>query len=745
MSSRSEPISPSIFLHHRPSTYGLLGHENHENQSIPINPNLLWFTSPYMEDKFIKSIYCDRKDHKTLSLEFRSTLLVFYLYLTLYITILIAFSILLNADNEMADSNLRFQLIFLSAILIISYMILYSFHKSTFCLYHCRFFLMLLGFLFLIYLIVGDERVLSGMLSEDYHKSSIPSTLGVICWIIMMRNILFDSFYLVGILCVSSIVLFLSFSLSYSPLNDYSIIAECAIMVLFLGLQVIEAHKFDYRSRQLFYRAERERENFYIPEVDVSMQDVIKSEIEHLVNSCDSIKNDIKYGYSVVMFKDVKNRLKNASIEVEKVKRRIAHGHYYKEIRFQEAPDIDKEDIEFINQNYMEVRQTQDAFEIMVPKKFTFTEDETKNKKAFPFRNYGASELESVLSTIGRNWNFDIWFIYNATGSSIFVIAKYLLKKWNLNETFNIPESVSDLYFKTIEKGYNKNPYHNACHAADVLHCVLFFIQHSSLHVYLSALDILSSIIASLGHDVGHPALTNRYLINNHDELAYQYNDQSVLENMHCSNTFTIMQKSGCNVLEGITSSDWFKARKLIIDMILGTDMSKHFELLGRFRTRAINLSDLDIEKADDKVMILAMALKCGDIGHSAKVKDLHEKWSQLVCEEFFNQGDLEKKNKQPVSMYCDRDTTNIPKSQAGFIKNICLPLFEVWCSYLKSDVINTLVLEQMKKNLAMWEHKSVGRRVTQKIYQSDENSQESFEWQRHISISYDQMNKPTL
>lgn len=112
--------------------------------------------------------------------------------------------------------------------------------------------------------------------------------------------------------------------------------------------------------------------------------------------------------------------------------------------------------------------------------------------------------------------------------------------------------------------------------------------------------------------------------------------------------------------------------------MILETDMMKHFEILGRFRARAINLADLTVDNQDDKILILSMGLKCADIGHSSKILELHEKWTALVCEEFYRQGDIEKQRKQQVSMYCDRDTTDLPKSQAGFIKNICLPLYDV-------------------------------------------------------------------
>ena len=111
--------------------------------------------------------------------------------------------------------------------------------------------------------------------------------------------------------------------------------------------------------------------------------------------------------------------------------------------------------------------------------------------------------------------------------------------------------------------------------------------------------------------------------------------------------------------------------------MIMATDMSKHFEFLGQFRARVISLRDLEMNNFEDKILALCMGIKCADLGHTAKSIDLHKKWTFLLCDELFSQGDLEKERNQTVSMYCDRDNTDIDKSQAGFLKNICLPLYD--------------------------------------------------------------------
>lgn len=214
-------------------------------------------------------------------------------------------------------------------------------------------------------------------------------------------------------------------------------------------------------------------------------------------------------------------------------------------------------------------------------------------------------------------------------------------------------------------------------------------------------------MVAALSHDIGHPGLTNRYLISSKNELALRYNDLSVLENMHCALIYTLLNDPQFNIFSALKHSEWTNSRRLLIEMILHTDMSKHFETLSRFRMRANSLKDLNEEILEDRTSILCMCLKCADLGHSAKVFELHEKWTELVCEEFFLQGDLEKQNFMPVSIYCDRDDTDVPKSQAGFIRNVCIPLYLVFFNYSKAEFVEKECVEQLYKNLNIWEDRS--------------------------------------
>lgn len=51
------------------------------------------------------------------------------------------------------------------------------------------------------------------------------------------------------------------------------------------------------------------------------------------------------------------------------------------------------------------------------------------------------------------------------------------------------------------------------------------------------------------------------------------------------------------------------------------------------------------------------------DISNSAKPFEICKQWTEYLYEEFFKQGDLEKERGYTVSMFMDRNTTNIANS----------------------------------------------------------------------------------
>lgn len=332
-------------------------------------------------------------------------------------------------------------------------------------------------------------------------------------------------------------------------------------------------------------------------------------------------------------------------------------------------------------------------------------------------KNYEMQELIGLLKRVGKEWNFDMFFLADCTqDKALFNVGSFCVQRFHLDSNFLITESVYEEFFKALESLYKPNPYHNSTHAADVLASFLFILNQSSLSQFIQDYEILAVIIAMLGHDVGHPGLTNRFLVNSKHSLSvtcnvYLDNDSSVLENMHSATIFSLMQEESKNILRTLPKELSSIVRSLIIEMILSTDMAKHFDLVGRFKAR-LNCSEVNLKDAEQRAEILRIITKASDIGHAAKSSELHKKWTNLICEEFFTQGDCEKKLGLPVSMYCDREKTDLGKSQIGFIRNIVLPVYESLYLCFGSSQIKENCIEQLEENVKMWEDGMLKRRV---------------------------------
>eukprot|EP00949_MAST-11_sp_MAST-11-sp1_P000293 g293.t1 len=244
-----------------------------------------------------------------------------------------------------------------------------------------------------------------------------------------------------------------------------------------------------------------------------------------------------------------------------------------------------------------------------------------------------------------------------------------------------------------------KNPYHNAYHAADVTNSVSTFLS-GEVGSSLSVLETVSTLLAAAIHDVGHTGHNNQYHVVTRSDLALLYNDQSVLEMYHLATGFRVLQDASANCLAHLSREDYGICRSLIIDLVLATDMSKHFSLVTQF-----NLGYEQQNKEEEKEFPLLLKLQCiiktADIGHCAKPVDLHVKWSMAISEEFFRQGDEEREKGLPVAPHMDRQTACIPKGQIGFINFVVKPLYEI-CAKISPDTCN-LAVENLEASLKHW------------------------------------------
>ncbi|CAG2115490.1 unnamed protein product, partial [Medioppia subpectinata] len=199
---------------------------------------------------------------------------------------------------------------------------------------------------------------------------------------------------------------------------------------------------------------------------------------------------------------------------------------------------------------------------------------------------------------------------------------------------------------------------------------------------WLSDLEIFATLVAAIIHDYQHTGTTNNFHVMSGSDITLVYNDRSVLENYHISAAFKVMRENDSNILINLSKEEYREFRTLVIDMVLATDMSSHFQQIKTLKT-LLGHTEFNIDKSKG----LAYILHSSDISHPSKCFNLHYKWTKLLMEEFFRQGDMEKELGLPYSPLCDRTSTLIPQSQIGFIDFIVGPTMEL-CGDLIDRVI---------------------------------------------------------
>ncbi|KRZ08090.1 putative 3',5'-cyclic phosphodiesterase pde-4, partial [Trichinella zimbabwensis] len=313
-----------------------------------------------------------------------------------------------------------------------------------------------------------------------------------------------------------------------------------------------------------------------------------------------------------------------------------------------------------------------------------------------------SSELINHLNQIDR-WGVDIFKMDELSHNhSLTTITFTILKNRGLLKAFNIRPARLLTYLLHLEDHYRKNSYHNSLHAADVTQTVHVMLSTPSLESVFTDLEKLAVIFAAAIHDVDHPGLTNQFLVNSGSELAIMYNDESVLEQHHLAVAFKLLQETDCDILTGFSKKHRQLFRRIVIDTVLATDMSKHMSLLADLKTmvetkKVSGPGMPSLEKYNDRIQVLQNMIHIADLSNPAKPINLYQQWIDRLLEEYWKQGDRERELGLEISPMCDRRNVSREKSQVGFIDYIVHPLMETWADLVYPE--GQAVLDQLEEN----------------------------------------------
>ncbi|XP_078283645.1 high affinity cAMP-specific and IBMX-insensitive 3',5'-cyclic phosphodiesterase 8A isoform X2 [Rhinoraja longicauda] len=320
-----------------------------------------------------------------------------------------------------------------------------------------------------------------------------------------------------------------------------------------------------------------------------------------------------------------------------------------------------------------------------------------------------------------ENWDFDIFELEAVTQKRPLVfLGLKTCSRFRVCEYLHCPESTFYAWVHAIEASYNSsNMYHNSTHAADVLHATAYFLSKEKVKQRLDHTAEVAALIAAIVHDVDHPGRTNSFLCNASSDLAVLYNDIAVLESHHAALAFQLTTRNaGCNIFKNMERNEYRIIRKAIIDMVLATEMTKHFEHVNKFvnaivkplsglekngigpGTSKVNSSRSTVDSVENQTLILRMLIKCADVSNCCRPLQLYIEWARRISEEYFIQTADEKEKGLPVVMpLFDRKTCNIPKSQISFIDYFITDMFSSWNKF--ADLPD--LIHHLETNFEYW------------------------------------------
>ncbi|XP_038079334.1 cAMP and cAMP-inhibited cGMP 3',5'-cyclic phosphodiesterase 10A-like [Patiria miniata] len=259
-------------------------------------------------------------------------------------------------------------------------------------------------------------------------------------------------------------------------------------------------------------------------------------------------------------------------------------------------------------------------------------------------------------------------------------------------------------FLLTVKKNYRPNPFHNFAHAFNVAHCMYALLMHSP--GVFADFECQAMFIATICHDLDHRGTTNALIQKSDSPLADLY-ASSILENHHYQTTMNILQHSGLNVFARLPVNTYKQVIGLIQHCILSTDLMLYFG--NRQEVAKLLLSQgLDITNTAQRPKIQALMMTACDLCATAKLWPNQREAVDCLYQEFYAQGDEEKKRgEQPMEMM-DRDQHHtLPKQQIGFLTNVALPCFSTL-----SEIIPPakFLLEGCKDNLVQWQQETKGK-----------------------------------
>ncbi|KAF6772316.1 hypothetical protein AHF37_09057 [Paragonimus kellicotti] len=271
-----------------------------------------------------------------------------------------------------------------------------------------------------------------------------------------------------------------------------------------------------------------------------------------------------------------------------------------------------------------------------------------------------------------------------------------LIKSWRISR------NTLARFILMVFRGYRNPTYHNWMHAFSVCHFVYVCGKNLPLAgELLTELEYLALFVASLCHDIDHRGTNNSFQLQTQSILAALYSSQgSVLERHHFSQTVCILNTSECNIFESLSADEYSQVLDLIRDIILATDLAHHLNVFSQ--QKQMIADGYEVNNQEHHCLLLALLMTAADLSDQTKDWRNTSAVAQMIYEEFFRQGDLEKASGQKPIDSMDRERACVPQLQVSFLDFVILPLYETFALLFPQSAE---VVQSIRRNRSRWKY----------------------------------------
>ena len=333
-------------------------------------------------------------------------------------------------------------------------------------------------------------------------------------------------------------------------------------------------------------------------------------------------------------------------------------------------------------------------FSLNIDEYLNYSSDSESDSESYsPAYSYTYNQNDDYLDNI----NFDPDICKNKKELSL--LAMQIFNKTIDLESIFINSVDLKKFIDQVSLYYHDNPYHNFKHAISVLHFTSVLLTETNAIEFLSKYEIFAIMISSLVHDIDHPGNTNTFEINNKSHLAFKYNDNSVLENHHCSLAFFIIHSNEIQLLKNLNHMQFTVIRERIINCIMATDMIFHNDLINKFENKFY--SGWNWNNLNDRILFSKIIVHVSDLSNQVKPFDILMKSAKSLRKEFELQIEKEKILNLPSADYmkvCDDKT--FYKNELFFSSNVIKPMWNILVNLFPQL---KKYHEQLDSNIAEW------------------------------------------